>query len=849
MVVEQSQTFETNREKYKDIREAFSDSYLDDAEKEALASEYYAECEEISSETHDSCSELEKEVELYREIVGMSQWKWSEIEKLQILSWVQDTDGLRGPTTFASYLEISNRWLWLEWLTPKQVVEKYDEIFSQIQDIFNSFTNKSERQEIQRSVWASADGIYGPNTFKAIMKNSENDETINELFFIESNIENTDITEEIEPVEEDDFDIVTGEEVQSTTGEEIQPVEGEDSDDQDRYWDYHPDLIEYNNIWKTEAQMDALRDELRWSEEYNEARIEARSLSRQEVMNLQTATWSDIDGQFGINTYIYYRESDLATAWFSISEVWKLEKIVDEWETEQLSQDIAKAYGIEVEDISEIFSEISPWDYFSYNKYYGRLTLFDNETSEKVTIDVAEGLFDTIENSFLDSPENARLKISSTLSRISWESERGHYIDQILLYIDANEESEKARWIFTELSNQWNYKLSLNDFDSRWKSDLILKLKAVHLFWDHDVLKRWEDVYIKNDWEYYSVSSRRRLSIWEQTEISIPNPEEKREILLEIEEQRQQEQIRTDIEGNLTSVISRLDRESILMYCKFSSTWDKRRLLQNIKTTIFEERLFSSMRLMFADISGDDFTFNSYSESEWVWELFENWLSAFELFWDYEKIIVNNREYSSWNTRRYWVSIHTGDIIQMIWSPRTAEDYENLTVRSNYNVHALWRPQFMRNPVTWTTLCWATARVFADRIWAPWTPSSTWYAFNQFKMMPEPKAWQVPNSVRQINKNYNMWLGEITTFLQNTQTQVAQIYLDAAGSYSEWWRAAYYGHVATVVLDRSWEPYVFDAYQNGGAPMKLSDYYSIRRWQISAGTWQRKDFKGIAKLK
>lgn len=264
-----------------------------------------------------------------------------------------------------------------------------------------------------------------------------------------------------------------------------------------------------------------------------------------------------------------------------------------------MSQNIAHAYGIEVEDISEIFSEISPGDYFSYNTYYGRLTLFDSETLEKVTIDIAEGLFDTVENSFQSTPEEAKDKISTTLARINGSRERGHYIDQILNYID------------------------------------------------------------------------------------------------------------------------------------------------------------------------------------------ENGLSAFELFWDYETISVNNREYSAWNTRRYWVSIHTGDIIQMIWSPRSAEDYENLIVRSNYNIHSLWRPQFMRNPVTWTTLCWATARVFADRIGARWTPSSTWYAFNQFKMMPEPKAWQVPNSVRQINKNYNMWLGEITSFLQNIQTQVAQIYLDAAGSYSE----------------------------------------------------------------
>lgn len=840
MWIEQSQRQEIISDVYEQIRlsdDTPNELTLD--EKTTLIQQYELERGDIQWETSAELHELHSVMDIFEESTNMSSL---EIKKIQMIVWVPKwnaRDWVFWPWSFDLFSSYKNETWFSGWL--QELYTRYEEV----KEYFNSLP-RDERKDLQAEWWK--DGVFGQGTFKHILINNLTHLNTSPVSWPLETSENIEEWERQGPeplwemqwpkMPEDLWE--QPQELEMQWPDPLREMQGPEPLGEMQ----GPEMPDLNELWMTQEQMQEMREQLRGSEEYNEARVEARSLSRDEIKNIQAATGSDIDGGFGLNTYIHYKESDLASAGFSLSEVGKLEKVVNEWETEKLSQDIAEAYGIEVEDISEIFSEISPWDYFSYNTYFWRLTLFDSETSEKVTIDVAEGLFDTVENSFSDTPENAREKLSNTLSRISWERERGHYIDQILNYIDGNQSYEKARAILCEASDEWIYKLSLDDFGSRGKSDLILKIKAVHLYWDHDIVKKWDEVYFLDSTEYYWLNSGRRLSIWGNTEISIPSQEEKEEIIQEVEEQKRRAEITRAIEWDLHATINRWDTESILWYCEFASSWNKQKLLENMKAVVLEEKLFASIRIMFSRVEGNNFIFNSYSENEGVGDLFEKWLSAFELFGDYESIIVNGEEYSSWNTKRYGVSIYSGDAISWVGDQRTQEDYEKLTLRSDYNVRNMRRPQFMRNPQTWVTLCWATARVFANQIWAPGTPASTWYAFNQFRMMPEPKTWQVPNSVRSINQNYNMWLWEITRFLENSQTLVAQIYLDAAWDYG----GNFYGHVATVVLDSSWEYYVFDAYQNGWVPMKLSDYYSTRRWQISAWTGQRKDFKWIAKL-
>ena len=80
---EVAQNFEENRDKYKDFRDALSDSHLDQEEKAELTDKYYSECAEVHTETQDVCEELRKELDFYKEMTDMSR---DEISRLQILS-------------------------------------------------------------------------------------------------------------------------------------------------------------------------------------------------------------------------------------------------------------------------------------------------------------------------------------------------------------------------------------------------------------------------------------------------------------------------------------------------------------------------------------------------------------------------------------------------------------------------------------------------------------------------------------------------------------------------------------------------------------------------------------------
>ena len=287
MWAEQSQDFQQNRLKYKDIREALSDSHLSEDESAELREKYYWECEEIHQETHDECDELTTEIELYREITQMSR---TEIEKLQILSWVQNVDGLRWPTTFASYLEIWNRFQDFTDVSPKEVIEKYEEIFSSVWEIFNNFSEESERQNIQQRVWAWADGSFGPNTFKAIMKNPLSDTSINDLFYtvsvsdVQEDIETVDIVQQEEIIWDQKGEpetIIENTEITST--EEVNQIASRIP------WDHHPELIEEQELLSDEEKIEKFIDESRW-------------IHRMLVIFLQESVWTLADWDFWPNS-------------------------------------------------------------------------------------------------------------------------------------------------------------------------------------------------------------------------------------------------------------------------------------------------------------------------------------------------------------------------------------------------------------------------------------------------------------------------------------------------------------------------------------------------------------------
>lgn len=287
MVVELTNTFEQNREKYKDFRSALSDSNLDQNEKQELSEKYYWDCHEIHEQTQRDCSDLLKEVELY---TNMKQMSREEIKKLQILSWIQNVDGLRGPTTFATYLEIWNRGLGLENLSPWEVVSKYEEVFLTIESKFKAISNRNERREIQRKVWAVTDGHFWPNTFKAIMKNPKNNEDIITLFFDSPVVENTD---DIEESLEDKSEEQVWEDVIQANAEII---DQETPEVQEVSWDTpeittnpHPDVF-------VEAQEEEL---LSSDEKRTLFKLQAKEYTRGLIRELQSKLWNVwVDGSF-----------------------------------------------------------------------------------------------------------------------------------------------------------------------------------------------------------------------------------------------------------------------------------------------------------------------------------------------------------------------------------------------------------------------------------------------------------------------------------------------------------------------------------------------------------------------
>ncbi|MCD5375347.1 hypothetical protein LR010_02775 [Candidatus Gracilibacteria bacterium] len=265
MSVEVSQNIEKNHSKYTDFRDALSDSHLDEDEKDKLTEKYYKECDEIHEETQDSCMQLQNEMSLYKEMTEMSR---DEVKTLQtILGFTgNQRDGLRGPNTFANYMELSNKYDIFSGMSPKQVV---GEFIKNIKSIFESLS-QDERKELQRTVGTGDDGIYGSNTRGKILQNFEN---VREVFLRASiQVEGTGVANQ------DDEPAVLQQEEPSV----VVSVPG----------NHHPD------IFTPEVSIELLSQDEKIEKFIGEAELIPRVLIR----FLQEGVSTGVDGSFGPNS-------------------------------------------------------------------------------------------------------------------------------------------------------------------------------------------------------------------------------------------------------------------------------------------------------------------------------------------------------------------------------------------------------------------------------------------------------------------------------------------------------------------------------------------------------------------
>lgn len=214
MWIEVSQDFQENRDKYKDFRDALSDSHLDEEEQEELTIKYYTECSEIQEDTQEQCEELRREIDSYKEMTEMSR---SDIKVLQTIigfSWNQ-RDSLRWPSTFAGYMEIWAKYEIFSWMWPKQMTEIF---IPYIEEMFMSLW-ENEKKDIQATVGTSNDGVFWPKTLSKILENFDR---------VRDDFLNTSIQQDIEP------EIEEIEETQAT--EEVILASNIP-------WDHHPKII------------------------------------------------------------------------------------------------------------------------------------------------------------------------------------------------------------------------------------------------------------------------------------------------------------------------------------------------------------------------------------------------------------------------------------------------------------------------------------------------------------------------------------------------------------------------------------------------------------------------------
>lgn len=309
-----------------------------------------------------------------------------------------------------------------------------------------------------------------------------------------------------------------------------------------------------------------------------------------------------------------------------------------------------------------------------------------------------------------------------------------------------------------------------------------------------------------------------------------------------------------------------IDTNGLKTYLKkLEGSSKEQQIMEYLKKVIKDGKLQKLIREAFASYRYD----GSYTIDFKGVKSCEKYLTAFDFFWDQDylgsltKSGDVDKEYRKDAETFILLGSPEGEKMKLeqgmsIKVLRKEDiDFTKYRIDSTYRITKLGHARFMRNPRTWVTLCAASAKEFANiKLRLRNTPDSE-YAFQQFYKMQQSgesglTLWEGTITSTKLPER-SLWYDEIFKFLEKLRTKgifAAQIYLDASGDYYDSrGRKAYYGHVATVVLDKDTNTYyVQDAYHNKWTWTELQRYYSDRTSQVSWGTGKNKKFRWVAAL-
>ena len=722
MSVESSQNFEENKQKYRDLSEMMQDSHLNDSEKEQLEESYYSDCKEIHEEAALACSVLEKELAIYKEFKKLSP---ENLKKLQVLGWVND-DWERGPTTFAAILALWEKFPAMKAFSLWEKLWEYKKIFVQYETTFNSFgeeaAGEEKKKDIQRKSGAYPDWEFGPSTFKHILKNP----LIIRDYFLET---------------QDTIQVVAAEEFQ--WDERVIDV----SELQDQVPQEAENLL---NMSKEDFKR--VKQEVSKTAEYQNFLKEVKLLGNSQKKNFQYVVWAEIDGFPWPGTYLHYKNSHIRKAWFSISEVADLKKVVSQ-DGAQEKQLITQVYNLEEEVLDDMPFQIEQGDMLRYDPDYGIITLVKSWGSDTQDFQVTEGIFSTIQEG-LDWA-NADI-IFQTLARLDGDPDKkSRYIQELQSYIHDNDAYPEARNIFCSREVQELDTGTVFTLDFRWDDELLQAITAVDVFWDTPYVKRQGDTYIRRfeewTWEFKSLWWK-RLSIISGTSVLVPNAEEIRKIDEKMQLLEEKEEIFSKIK-NPWDIIRAWDRETIEKYLVLANASERKIFTENLQTEVIEWRLFSQMRTMFLNDG------KIFLEKSWV---IAETLTPLILFGDYKELSLNGEKYTglpSWEYISEWWEVveDISDLSTMQWisgSERSTEEQQELIDMIHPRLARELGDWIMKNYYKWSkNSCGASVWNALINMWFKWMPRN-WrdgYKFegflndrpNQFKKVAVNNPWEV----------------------------------------------------------------------------------------------------------
>lgn len=695
------------------------------------------------------------------------------VQKLQIFSGIPESqaDGIFGPQTFAAYRSSS---LFLQGESLSDILNLYEsmehDFASQPEETRKMLQSQANEKIASWAQLRNIDGVFWPNTFFALLEANtwihsqgtweygEVDESFalppetegeNTWEILEYNSGENHLNqrpdrgypshEELLEIKRDElanmdrvYALRTVPEVSLESSEATQ-LRFPDRENFDR------DL--YNQeIWKEQIaaeqaeNYDALLQNISQTSEYTEARQEVRSLSRDDIFRLQAAIGAPEDGGFGPETYFYYSQSQLAEAGFSITEAAKLKKLV-EGDITQLKSDIQNTYNLSDELIEEIFGELSEGDYLEYDSSWGEMSYLNHETGEKLTLDLAEGVFDSISLAFEQTQYE---HILATIENLSPQRQE-EYIQILLEYIRENNLYSQARNLFSEIYQEGG--ITAFQIDFHGSSHLEQAITANDLFNDQDYLLVGGIPYIRRGNDFINAGrldqrneNNQRLKIFSGMQVMLPTLSQREEFRKVMDAFEQRTEITDQIEWNLEGVLRQENSQealkTILGYCSFASQEEKQQMVQNIIEITREKRIFANLRAIFTSPQGSLYTFESHNRASGVGDLFEKNISAFDLFGDYKTLedASGNAYYSiteeDYTSRAGRLSLSWGTRVKIVEeSRRTSDEFERINAYPQL-AGDLWN-WIQRNYVNnGNNSCGASVGDALIKFWIRWLPTS-----------------------------------------------------------------------------------------------------------------------------